>query len=338
MAFGLGAFIAAGAAQGLGTGLVEQARAKREEALKDLDRRFQAERDDKRYARDLELKKMDQGFTAGENALNRTQRNIENQSRIDAERDLEEMRAKNRAAEAEKDRATRGYEYGSGPNGETMAIRGTKAVPVTNDAGEPVRGIDRYKPNSPPSETEKRLRFTEGLNAGKPEYQGDAHDWSKSVRTWRALGIAPTDPRVVEFVQDDLKAQAGKKGLRGTQADAWVADQMNQIGIAPANDGRRSENLEAPGAKGPRMAAGGGTTTVERAEGPAPEDRIGRAFGAFPKADRGAPASQGESAGTDIAAKRAALIDKARDAISRGAPRDAVIQRLRSVGIDPAGL
>ena len=139
--------------QGVGNQIIEDAKAKREERLKQLEREFQLKRDDTRYARDVELKKMDQTFQGGEseksrtfqggeNALNRNQQSSENQRRIDAERDLEEQRAKNRATEGEKDRALKG-EYGTGADGKTMFLQGGQAKPVTGPDGQPVGGVTR---------------------------------------------------------------------------------------------------------------------------------------------------------------------------------------------------
>lgn len=302
--FGAAMFAAAGAMQGVGNQIIEDAKAKREERLKQLEREFQLKRDDTRYARDVELKKMDQTFQGGEseksrtfqggeNALNRNQQSSENQRRIDAERDLEEQRAKNRATEGEKDRALKG-EYGTGADGKTMFLQGGQAKPVTGPDGQPVGGVTRS--GNADSEAQKRLRFKDGLDAGKPEIPGagEPHNWSKSVAMWRYYGIQPSDPKVVELVKDDLTAQASKKGLKGDANVKWVNDEMMRLGVGVNSS---TENLKAPGPTAPTRASseggGGFSAAVRGAPGqtvatpsPSGADTTGRidgAFSAFPK-------------------------------------------------------
>ena len=313
--FGAAMFAAAGAMQGVGNQIIEDAKAKREEKMKQLEREFQLKRDDVRYSRDVELKKMDQTFQGGEseksrtfqggeseksrtfqggeNALNRNQQSSENQRRIDAERDLEEQRAKNRATEGEKDRALKG-EYGTGADGKTMFLQGGQAKPVTGPDGQPVGSVTRA--GGADSESQRRLRFKDGLDAGKPDatLPGEPHNWSKSVAMWRYYGIQPSDPKVVELVKDDLTAQASKKGLKGDANVKWVNDEMMRLGVGVNSS---TENLKAPGPTAPTRASseggGGFSAAVRGAPGqtvatPAPSGtettgRIEGAFSAFPK-------------------------------------------------------
>lgn len=300
--FGAAMFAAAGAMQGVGNQIIEDAKAKREERMKQLEREFQLKRDDTRYARDVELKKMDQTFQGGEseksrtfqggeNALNRNQQSSENQRRIDAERDLEEQRAKNRATESEKDRAIKG-EYGTGTDGKTMFLQGGQAKPVTGPDGQPVGSVTRN--GNADSEAQKRLRFKDGLDAGKPVIPGDPHDWQKTVAYWRVGKIPLSDPTVVEFVRDDLTSQASKKGLKGDANVKWVNDEMMRLGVGVNSS---TENLKAPGPTAPTRASseggGGFSAAVRGAPGqtvatPAPSGaettgRIDGAFSTFPK-------------------------------------------------------
>lgn len=361
--FGAAMFAAAGAMQGVGNQIIEDAKAKREERLKQLEREFQLKRDDTRYARDVELKKMDQTFQGGEseksrtfqggeNALNRNQQSSENQRRIDAERDLEEQRAKNRATEGEKDRAIKG-EYGTGTDGKTMFLQGGQAKPVTGPDGQPVGSVTRFNSGTVTSPSEKRLRYERGLDAGKPISPVMPHNWNATVAEWRALDVDVQDPKIVERVRQDLESQAGKKGMRGDAAVKWINGEMMRLGVGVNSS---TENLKAPGPTAPTRASsesgGGFSAAVRGAPGqtvatPAPSGaettgRIDGAFSAFPKGDSQAgkvpaPAAPSGADAGGRSAMVATAIEKARAAIAAGAPRDAVIRRLQAAGIDTSG-
>lgn len=328
-------FAAAGAMQGVGNQIVEDAKAKRDEKLKQLEREFQLKRDDTRYARDVELKKMDQTFQGGEseksrtfqggeNALNRNQQSSENQRRIDAERDLEEQRAKNRATEGEKDRALKG-EYATGPDGKAVILQGSQAKPVMGPDGQPIGAVNRFNNTTPPSPSEKRLRYEAGLKAGASDV-GRPHNWNATVAEWRALDVDVQDPKIVERVRQDLETQAGKKGMRGDAAVKWINDEMMRLGVGVNSS---TENLKAPGPTAPtRLPSGGGGFSSALPSAP------GRAPAAAP-----APAPASSAGGNALPpAAVAVTLEKARAAIAAGAPRDAVIRRLRDANIDPAGL
>lgn len=109
--------IVAGAAKGLGTGIVEKARAQREMMMKMLDEQTQ----DRRLGEE-------RAFRSGE-----------------AE--------KARKFEAEQNQLTRDskVEYGTSATGDTMAIRGTKAEPVLGADGKPVK-LSTGKTDADPAE------------------------------------------------------------------------------------------------------------------------------------------------------------------------------------------
>lgn len=329
--FGIGAFIAAGAAQGIGAGLVEDARQKREERLKQIERDTQAKRDDLRFERDKELRRIDaevldrrldktQGFQAGQAREERDWRSGE--AATDRGFRAGESEADRKArAEAEERRAKNQGEYGTTSDGKTLFIQGDRARPVKGEDDQPIRGVTRGKVDGEMSATEKRLRFKEGLDAGKGEYTGAPHDWRKSVQIWNAYGIEKSDPRVVEMVTDDLRAQAGKKGLKGEANNKFVNDKLMELGIGVNNP---TENLKAPGPTAPTMKpSGGGFSAADPNARPA-----------LPPV----PSQPGPASGGAMDQQRAMILEKARAAIAQGAPREAVIQRLKERNIDPTGL
>jgi hypothetical protein len=114
-------------------------------------------------------------------------------------------------------------------------------------------------------------------------------------------------------------AQQRLANLTGPRPDTRVAP---PAGLAAANAAASAPAPQSPGQDStPGQGAGGGSF--------APPAIV---YGSAPAAGSTAPAVR------QTAATPADPLAQARDAVARGAPRDAVIERLRVNGIDPAGL
>lgn len=113
-------FILGGAAKGLGTGFVEQAKAKREAALEEL-----------RYQRQTERDQTERDFRAGESQKDRDFRS----SQSDADRAF-------RAEESERTRAA-GGDIMTGADGGSYRVQGSEARPIVGPDGETFKGAPK---------------------------------------------------------------------------------------------------------------------------------------------------------------------------------------------------
>lgn len=184
--------ILGGALQGYGNNILEQAKARREAALKFLEQQMADERQTKRDEREMEFRRSesqtDRDFRAKEGKLDR-----------DA-----------RAAEFSQEQAGKG-EYGTTQDGGSVFIQGGKARPVTGQDGKPVKlaGTKADKP-------------AEVSTAEWLVQQGVAKDASEA---WRLVRSARDDPEksrgsIYKAWLTTLKPEFGAVDSEALQAEA----------------------------------------------------------------------------------------------------------------------
>src|SRR5215207_1542187 len=124
---GLLGFVAAGAMEGFGNGLVAQAKAEREERMKELDRQHQLKRDEASREHSEKLQSQSFGHSERMAKENREYQSGENaQTRLDRMSERDEDRA-----EAERVRRETGGEYRTDDKGTVKRIYGDKITTPT---------------------------------------------------------------------------------------------------------------------------------------------------------------------------------------------------------------
>lgn len=257
---GLGAFLAAGAAAGIGNGLVAQAKldfeaAKQKAALEARakeraeDRDFQMKRDETNFGQQLKLKDIDN--TNANARLDRTEK-------TQAEREAE--RRKYEADEKQKDRDERAArddgDLLSGDDGTAYRAKGAKAEPIVGPDGKPVRGLGVKKEYD--SEAQRRLRerdqqkdFLDAIKEGKDEF-GSATDINKVVSGWRDRKVPLDSPDVARKTRELLVQEALRSGLKGDAVEAHIAKRSAELGIGGTTEPQMKPN-PGGGAVEPKM-------------------------------------------------------------------------------------
>lgn len=271
-------FIAGGAAEGYGKGVVDQARLNWEKMLKDESET----RADARTAKqqDFEVKQTDQKqtFEAGQNQLTRDQHAQEHTDDINQRSKEFDVRTAETKAQQEENK-----NYRNATLADQRKYR-----------------QDQYN---------IRLREVEGKEA-----QITTADMKKIEDAEKSL--------LGEFPTDDDREKAAPKIVSALQqsGDQKLARYYGALhGMTPpaATSAPLTSDTAAPGF--------GNSSKM-----PAALPDIGPSTSTPTPASAGQPSLSGDETST--------ALQKARDAIAKGAPRDAVVSRLRASGIDPSGL
>lgn len=270
---GLGAFMAAGLASGVGTGLVAQAKldfeaAKQKAALEARakeraeDRDFQTKRDEQNFGQSLKLKEVEDSYAT--KRLDRTEKTQAERER--ERRDFEaEQKRLDREAASERD-----SELLSGDDGTPYRVRGTKAEPIIGADGKSVRGLGVKKEYD--SEAQRRLRerdqqkdFLDAIKEGKGEYETTT-DVKKVVSGWRDRGVPLDSPNVVRKTRELLVEEALRSGLKGDAVEAHIAKRAAELGIGGSPEPQMKPN-PGGGAVEPKLAPKEGTRAINRETG-----------------------------------------------------------------------
>lgn len=271
---GLG-HVLAGAMQGFGKGIENEANALREQAIEEA----RQAREDRRAAEDRSFRSQEatreMNYRSSEAEKERGWRTKE--AIADNDRMTARQRAERDAQESEI----------AGEDGTVYVRRGDKATTVKDENGNPVRGATRSRRGLTGSEgmsdTEWRQRYAAGMEAGvSGDLTSGGQDWNKTIRKWRSLDIDPNEPKILAEIEGDLYDRAAEQGLQGPKADAFVSKEMQKLGLGEGAGAAPAVGLGTDAAPAKSDLGGSGQESVTRVpqngssaagRGPTPSDQ-----------------------------------------------------------------
>ncbi len=279
MARGLSSYIAAGAVQGFGTGLVERTRSMREEGRQRLRMEFQrgeriagqefsAEQNrlsreataanaeaTRGLQREMQTQRLD--ATSTENAKGRTHDSRMQGARLGAQSQMQTQRLD---AQRTENQANRDQQTGNLPvdrfTGEDGYLYGVtrsgKAIQVTDEQGNPVRPAKKKTDKPTMTASQIRAALSQALRAAtKKDYtNGKVVDWQVYLDELELAGVSISEPAVMNRVRNGLRKDAEKQARREAQdrKSAWKAESSEFDGMTrDAWETKRTEDIIAEG-------------------------------------------------------------------------------------------
>ena len=230
-------FAAAGAMEGIGKGMIENAKAVRDERMKEIERQHQLQRDEASRAHAKSMQDDSQAHSSGlQQAGQRHAEGMQERSQGFQSTEAEKTRAhsasegdKTRTSQAERTLDSEG-EYRTDEEGNTYRVRDDKAKPVTTEDGKPVTGLRRTPKDG------DAVTATTIANAKR--------DASKEVlKGMREQGVSDVGAEI-----ESWRRRLIGQGIPTSDADAWAAEERGAHKIPDKPAGSSSSQ---PGKKGP---------------------------------------------------------------------------------------